>query len=713
MGKKIIAVVSLFLVFIMIVISSNRKETSLSIYINEVSASNGSNFCDKDGDYVDWIELYNEGDKTVSLKGFGLSDRKEMPKRWVFPDVEIAPGAYLVVCASGKNCIKEDGELHTNFKINSAGESVYLSDTEGHLISGVNVEAVTFDKSYGCIRGTEEYAELNIPTPGKENTEKTDTVLKGTEDILFSHPAGYYDQSICLELSSSENEAEIYYTLDGSVPDQTSNLYKNEEIVIANRTEETNRYTSAWCTPVDFWKGDGNTYNPSSQYKATVLKARMYFPKEQCWSEKIWTNTYLIEADYTMPIVSLSIEEELLFDEHLGIYVPGKEFEHYVNSTTELPSDARLWNGNYSEDIKVAGYLEYFENGINVMENEVTLRICGAASRGNAQKSMAVYAWGEEKQSTFAYPIFGEEYTNLEKDTLDEFSSLRLRAFGNDWRRSMFRDALSQELVSDLNLGTQAYQPCVLLINGEYFGVYEIRENRDGKFFEEHFGIRENNLVKTEIFGLTRDNADEYGNEFLDLICFAEQEDLNQPENYAYVESKLDVEQFIDYMLVEQYLYNVDWPENNALIFKSIDQRVDSKYEDGRWRFVLYDLDYAINYPAENNFDKVKNSENHVSNLLRALMKNEMFAEIYAMRFEELMETYFEPSRALLLQEEFENEFEPEIEETLLRWNVYQSDGSPLKEVTADYWHQKMEDLREFFVNRPEYAREYFYSSLN
>ena len=713
MGKKIIAVVSLFLVFIMIVISSNRKETSLSIYINEVSASNGSNFCDKDGDYVDWIELYNEGDKTVSLKGLGLSDRKEVPKRWVFPDVEIAPGAYLVVCASGKNCIKEDGELHANFKIDSAGESVYLSDAEGHLISSMNVEAVTFDKSYGCIRGTAECAELNIPTPGKENTEKTDTVLKGTEDILFSHPAGYYEQSISLELSFSENEAEIYYTLDGSVPDQTSNLYKNEEIVIANRTEETNRYTSVWCTPVDFWKGDGNTYNPSSQYKATVLKARLYFPKEQCWSEKIWTNTYLIEADYTMPIVSLSIEEELLFDEHSGIYVPGKVFEHYVNSTTELPSDARLWNGNYSEDIKVAGYLEYFENGINVMENEVTLRICGAASRGNAQKSMAVYAWGEEKQSTFAYPIFGEEYTNLEKDTLDEFSSLRLRAFGNDWRRSMFRDALSQELVSDLNLGTQAYQPCVLLINGEYFGVYEIRENRDGKFFEEHFGIRENNLVKTEIFGLTRDNADEYGNEFLDLICFAEQEDLNQPENYAYVESKLDVEQFIDYMLVEQYLYNVDWPENNALIFKSIDQRVDSKYEDGRWRFVLYDLDYAINYPAENNFDKVKNSENYVSILLRALMKNDMFAEIYAKRFEELMETYFEPSRALLLQEEFENEFAPEIEETLLRWNVYQSDGSLLKEVTADYWYQKMEDLREFFVNRPEYAREYFYSSLN
>lgn len=705
MLKKIIAGVSLVLLFCVIIFGNSKKETVPFIYINEIVSSNGSSYLDEDGEYVDWIELYNDSNESISLQGFGLSDKRAMPKRWEFPDVEMEPNSYLVVCASGKNRTDEDGELHTNFKISSAGENIYLSDAKGRLISSVELEQINFDKSYGYIKETMEYANLSVPTPGAENIDQKEIDIKKTEELKVSYPAGYYDQTVCLELTTTEEDAEIYYTLDGSIPDETSRLYDNKGIMISERTEEPNQYTEVWCTPVDFWENDGNTYSQTPQYKATVVKARLYFPKDNCWSEKVWTNTYLIATDYTIPIVSLSLPEELLFDKYSGIYVPGETFEKYIVSTEELPSDARLWEGNYSKDAKIAGYLEYFENGIKVMENEVTLRICGAASRGNAQKSLAVYAWGAGKDVLFDYPVFGDEYAN-------KFASLRLRAFGNDWRRSMFRDALSQKLVEELALGTQASQPCVLLINGEYFGVYEIRENRDEKFFEEHFGIRDGNLVKTEIFGLERENADEYGKAFLDLVEFAENEDLNLSGKYEYIESQIDIEQFIDYMLVEQYLYNVDWPENNTLIFKSIDKHLDSEYEDGKWRFVLYDLDYAINYPAENNYEKIINSESYVSILLRALLENETFFVKYTTRFEELLETYFEPSRALKLQKEFENCFAPEMEETLERWNVYQADGSLLKGVTVEYWYEKMEDLRQFFIERPEYARKYFYSSI-
>lgn len=703
--KKIILGASVLLLIIITVLGFNRKECSSLVYLSEIVAANVSGYQDEDGEYVDWIELYNNSEESISLQGFGLSDKKAVPKRWEFPDVIISPKSYLIVCASGKDRTDTEGELHTNFKINSAGETIYLSDTEGKLISSIKIESAEFNQSVGLIKDTMETATLEMPTPGMENTEKSILVTKKSKELEFSYPAGHYDETIYLEFETDEKDVEIYYTLDGSIPDKTSQLYENQEIVLTNRTDEPNKFTDIWTTPVDFWEGDGNTYSQKPQYKATVVKVRIYFPKEDCWSNKIWTNTYLIAAEYTMPIVSLSLPEKLLFDRQSGIYVPGKAFEEYVASTAELPSDARLWKGNYSDDAKVLGYLEYFEGGRKVMENEVMLRICGAASRGNAQKSFAIYAWENEGNPTFNYPIFGEKYSN-------QFSSLRLRAFGNDWRRSMFRDALSQKLVENLNLGTQAYQPCILLINGEYFGVYEIRENRDEAFFEEHFGIRQGNLVKTEIFGLTRENTDEYGAEFLDLIDFVKRENLQIEENYVYVESKLDVEQFIDYMLVEQYLYNVDWPENNALVFKSINAHLDSKYEDGRWRFVLYDLDYAINYSQENNYEKIMDSDSYVSVLLRALLDNELFAEKYVNRFEELMEMYFEPSKAMELQAEFENMFASEIEETLQRWNVYQADGSPLKEVTVEYWYQKMEDIKQFFIERPEYAREYFYSIL-
>lgn len=697
-------------VFTVIFLTGNTEE-NIYISINEVAAANESLLADEDGEYPDWIELYNGSEKSVSLKNYGLSDQKEVPGLWRFPEIEMEPNSYLIIFASGKDRRNPEGSLHANFKINALKESVYLSDPKGRLLSEVEVSRLYKDQTYGRIPGTTEYALLLKGTPGEENVRERGILTKETKEILFSHGAGCYENEILLEMSTSQKEAQIYYTLDGREPDLNAFQYTGEAISVWDRSEEENRYTTLWCTPADFWKDDGYMYDPSPQYKATVVKARMYFPEEKCWSEKIWTNTYLIGADYTMPIVSLSVSEELLFDEETGIYVPGQTMADYVGSGVERASDARLWRGNYSQDTKVLGYLEYFENGNKVAENEVYLRICGAASRGNAQKSFAVYAWGTEMG--FSYPLFGEEYVNISEKTIEQFQSIRLRAFGNDWRRSMFRDALSQELVKNLNLGTQGYQPCILLINGEYFGVYELRENRDSKFFEEHFGIAKNNLAKIELFDLSREDADAYGTEFLKLIEEVQEQDLSEPTVYENVCGKLDVEQFMDYMITEQYLCNVDWPENNVIAFKSKETKKDSFYEDGRWRFVLYDLDYAINYPMENNYEKQKESGSYPLILLNALLENKAFRDSYQQRFEELVETVFEPSHAIGILEQFEKEFAPEIEETLKRWNVYQADGTLVKETKPEYWYEKMADLQEFFNTRPDYAKEYFYSTLD
>lgn len=486
--------------------------------------------------------------------------------------------------------------------------------------------------------------------------------------------------------------------------------YTSDGILIEDRTKEENRYTDLWYTPVDFEKDAGNGYSNEQQYKATVVKVRAYSVDEQCWSEKIWTNTYLIDPSYTMSVMSLTVSEELLFDEETGIYMPGAVMEEYLRSEQEKPEDKRLWKGNYSNDQKVSGNLEYFVDGQRVMEDEVTLRICGAASRGNAQKSFAVYAWGKDNQ--FSYPVFGDKYTDRNGNVMEEFSSLRLRAFGNDWRRSMFRDALSQELVKDLDLGTQAYRPCILLINGEYFGIYEIRENRDSEFYERHFGISQGNLAKVDVNELSDDTADCYGEEFIRLVEYAETTDLNSLENYEWLEQHLDIEQFIDYMITQQYLYNIDWPPNNTIVFRSIDASDHDGSEDGRWRFLLYDLDYAIYDEETDNFSDVLTYDDYVSVLLRSLLKCDRFRTAYCESFEELLSTYFETSRALEILNRFNSEFLPEIEEALSRWNIYEADGTPVEEKTLNYWKIKMSELETFFVDRPAYARTYFYGSL-
>ena len=171
-----------------------KNDTLLPIYINEVAASNGSAFQDEDGEYVDWIELYNDSEESISLKGFGLSDQKEVPKRWEFPDIVMEPKSYLIVCASGKDRSEADSELHTNFKVSSTGESIYLSDANGKLISGIKIEEVDFDKSYGRVSEMSEYAALATPTPGEENVAEIIAPVKETGEIDFSHPAGYYHE---------------------------------------------------------------------------------------------------------------------------------------------------------------------------------------------------------------------------------------------------------------------------------------------------------------------------------------------------------------------------------------------------------------------------------------------------------------------------------------------------------------------------------------
>ncbi len=141
------------------------------IAINEILSSNGSTLADQDGDFEDWLELFNYGDEAVNLEGFGLSDDSGNPFRWVFPAVLMEPGEYLLVWASGKNR-KTELELHTNFSIKSAGEEVIFTNPDGSVIDSVLPVQIPRDISYGrSPDGTGTFIYFTSPTPGKVNLE--------------------------------------------------------------------------------------------------------------------------------------------------------------------------------------------------------------------------------------------------------------------------------------------------------------------------------------------------------------------------------------------------------------------------------------------------------------------------------------------------------------------------------------------------------------
>lgn len=197
---------------------------SAQVALNEIQASNGITISDEDGDFEDWIELYNYGNETVNLSGYGLSDDYDNPFRWAFPAVSIGPGEFLLVWASGKDRVSPASALHTNFSISADGEEIILTDADGERIDELPPAPMPRDLSYGRVPdGIGDWFFFSEPTPeGENSTEPFNEVL---EPPQFSHAEGPHPGPFQLTLFA-ENEADIFYTTDGSKPEpETAQAY--------------------------------------------------------------------------------------------------------------------------------------------------------------------------------------------------------------------------------------------------------------------------------------------------------------------------------------------------------------------------------------------------------------------------------------------------------------------------------------------------------
>ena len=192
-----------------------------NVVINEILTSNTMTNTDEDGSYQDWVELYNIGPASVSLNGFGLTDDPTLPYKWVFPNVTMAAGTYLLVWCSDKNLTNPASELHTNFKISASGESVTLTNPGGDLVNMVPATFMISDVSYGRQpNGTGAFVFFSTPTPNAVNTgtSYSEILLPPT----FSNDGGFYTAAFNLTISTATSGATILYTLDGSDPDPSN-----------------------------------------------------------------------------------------------------------------------------------------------------------------------------------------------------------------------------------------------------------------------------------------------------------------------------------------------------------------------------------------------------------------------------------------------------------------------------------------------------------
>src|SRR5690606_29859663 len=227
-------------------------------------------------------------------------------------------------------------------------------------------------------------------------------------------------------------------------------------------------------------------------------------------------------------------------------------------------------------------HIEFYEpDGTLGFSEDVGIRIYGAASRANPIKSLRVQFRKEYGKGRLEYPLFpGLAY--------DRFDSFVLRSAGNDHDGAYLRDAFMQSLLDETRLDTLAYRPAILFINGEYWGIHNIRERGDEDYFDEKYGIGKAELDLLENHAEDGRGPNEHYNALIEMLRTS---DVKDPAVYKRVNEAIDVDNFIDYQIAQIYFDNGDWPGNNIRFWRE-NKPFDpaSPYgRDGRWRWLVYD----------------------------------------------------------------------------------------------------------------------------
>ncbi len=702
-----------------------------SLVINEVITSNSTIITDDDGSYEDWIELYNSGTESINLLGYGLTDNDDLFK-WVFPDYSIQPDEHLLIWCSSKNRINPEFPLHTNFAIGAGGETITLTHPEGTIVDQIPAVVIPQNFSYGReTDGASSFVLFPEPTPGTSNT------TQGYSEILdppvFSAESGFFENPFDLDLSTSVSGATIIYTLDGSEPDEnnlggTTYQYKNQypynpgdsfgafleesytsyqyiaPITVSDRSNLPNKISSI-ATSFDYFP----YYIPDEPiFKGTVVRAKVI--KNGSMPSKTVTKNYFITDEgidrFSLPVVSISLDEDLFFEYQNGIHVAGTDFDNWrmqnPNETVINP------DANYNrsgDEWEVKGNFSFYKQGEEILNQDIGIRINGGFTRTHPQKSLRLYARGEYGASNFNYPFFDNQNYN-------SYKRLILRNAGNDAYATFFRDAFIQKTVSHLKIDIQSYQPAITFINGEYWGILNMRERYDKHYFERVYGIEEDELDFLEYNGFLVQEGDY--EHYADMLNYIENNNLQNYSNYNYVKTQMDTDNFTDYFITNIYARNTDWPHNNIEFFrkKTATYEPDAPYgQDGRWRWVLKDTDFGFGadggpeayqhntlaFATSTGGDEATNPE-WSTLILRKLLENNSFKNNFINRFADLMNTTYLPERVISIINEMKSGIEDDILEHGQRWS---SIGS------MEQWNSNIEVMIQFANERAFYQRNH------
>lgn len=552
-----------------------------NLIINEFVAENDNGLKDEDASTEDWIEIFNPGTTAVSLNGWSLTDDPRETGKWVFPAVSLPAKGYLVVFASGKDRkpTLAGGRLHTNFKLNLAGEflGLYSPDMPRAEVHSLAPAFPEQRNDYSCgLNPQNQWRYYRTPTPGAANGDSL--IADSVEDVHFSVKRGFFSRPFNLQMVTPTPSARIIFTVNGSPPAETNGIV----------------YT-----------------NPIPITTTRIIRAAAF--KTNSLPSHIQTHTYLYGVSQNrllLPALSLVTASNNLYGAK-GI------METNPRNTT---LHGLAWERPVSVEL-------LFPNGAEGFHLDCGLRVAGGAYirgqydyRGSIpfnKYSFRLYFRGDYGATRLDYPWFPESI-------VQSFNHIALRAGMNDPTNPYIRDEMVRRMAADTGQvashGTFAH----FYLNGAYKGYYNPAEHINIDFLRSWHGGGELWDVLAQMNEVQEGTATDWNS----LRTLITTKDPLYATNYLEISRRLDLVNFIDYLLPPIYAGTQDWPNNNW-------RAAREKVTGAKWRFYIWDAEWSFGFNNAVSWNTLANELNNgsdIANYYQRLKRSYEFRLLFADR---------------------------------------------------------------------------------
>jgi hypothetical protein len=547
--------------------------------------------------------------------------------------------------------------LHTNFELNAAGSVLTLYNAQGQVADQQTIGQILINHSRGRQPdGSGNWCLFDRPTPDTTNFSATCYSGYGASpDINLA--SGFYNGQQQTTITCP-TPGTINWTYTGSDPRPTDPVYTGAITL-------------------------GNTQ---------VIRAKLFPNDPLLLPGPISAATYFIDENVTMPVVSLSTDPGNLFDPVYGIYVLGN------NVPDQTITGVPFYNANFWQGWKRPADVSFFDkNKVLQFEQPASISIQGNWSKIFPQRGFTVDVNENYGGQTINYQLFPDKPATT-------YMNFNIRNAGSDWNQTQMRDRLIQKSVQkSTSLDIMDGYPCILFINGQYWGVYEMREKQDKHYLANNSNCDDDNVDFLQFDGNVIDGDN---TSFFKMVNYISTADMHLQSSYDSACAMLDVKNFADYFITETYVGNLDWLgsyTNNIKFWKP-------HSGPGKWRYMLWDTDISFESDTINQLRNVLNppTMNPHSLMLSSMLVNDTFRKYFINRYADLINTTFYSTTMVYKTEAFYNEMLPEMTRDYALWGTGVSPYAPTcVQIPQDVisWRNKLNMLEYIEFVRNYYVR--------